>query len=166
MDQTLERLLADDPATGLALLADSGVYQLLIEVVETVVLQMGRLGAVEVESGYYLYTGSAKRGLCARLARHLRDDKKLRWHIDYLLAAGSIVQIRAFPWRQGRECELNLQLSQRPGLSVPIPWFGSSDCRCPAHLLKLSIDRNARPGMALSFESFDELAYSGTGEGR
>ena len=48
-------------------------------------LQVGALGEVSLEPGWYLYVGSARRHLEARLRRHLRPEKRRRWHIDYLL---------------------------------------------------------------------------------
>ena len=72
----------------------------------------------------------------ARLGRHLRAEKTPRWHVDRLTAAGRVVGIRAVPG--GRECALVRALLELPGASVPLPGFGSSDCRaCPAHLVML-----------------------------
>jgi len=44
------------------------------------------LGEFDFPAGIRLH-GSAKRNFEARIARHLRQEKTLRWHIDYLLAA-------------------------------------------------------------------------------
>ncbi len=49
-------------------------------------LAVGALGVVTLERGWYAYVGSARRGRAARVARHLRTDKPLRWHADYLFA--------------------------------------------------------------------------------
>ncbi len=41
----------------------------------------------------------------------------------------------------GRECDLLARVLDIPGASVPVPGFGSSDCRaCPAHLVTLPDD--------------------------
>lgn len=81
--------------------------------------------------GTYTYTGSAKRSLASRIARHLGSDKKLHWHIDYLLARpeARVTRVKTF---QACECEINQQTRGR----VIAPGFGSSDCRsrCGAHL--------------------------------
>ncbi len=75
---------------------------------------------------------------CARIGRHLRADKPQRWHVDRLTAAGHVVDVRAVPG--GRECDLVRGLLEDPGTSVPVPGFGSSDCRvCPAHLVALPV---------------------------
>lgn len=49
---------------------------------ETIVV--GALGAVTFARGWQAYVGSARRGRDARVARHRRPDKPLRWHADYL----------------------------------------------------------------------------------
>ena len=66
-------------------------YQLLIEVADTVSVQVGRLGRFEFVAGDYVYTGSALRNFEARIRRHLSAVKKMHWHIDYLLAAPGVV---------------------------------------------------------------------------
>jgi len=88
-------------------------------------------------AGLYVYTGSASRGLDARIARHMRKEKKLRWHIDYLLRQAEIVEVRRVETEERIECEMNRQVLARPGASVVVPGFGSSDCRCPSHLVYL-----------------------------
>ncbi|MDJ0944186.1 MAG: GIY-YIG nuclease family protein [Kiloniellales bacterium] len=96
----------------------------------------GRLGGLA--PGLYAYCGSAygPGGLGARLARHLRSAKRPRWHIDRLTAAGRVVAVYAQPG--GSECELLGALRTEPETSIPLPGFGSSDCRrCPAHLLRV-----------------------------
>lgn len=122
----------------------SVVYQALIRLDRAAYIRITSLGTFILPAGWYVYSGSARRGSAARLARHLRKRKTCRWHIDYLLARPHtrIVAIRVFPWRPGRECGVNQALLKDAGLTVPILRFGSSDCRlaCPAHLLKCARD--------------------------
>ena len=74
--------------------------------------------------------------LAARLALHLRPDKRPHWHIDRLTAAGRIVAVYARPG--GSECALFGALHRLPDTRTPLPGFGSSDCRrCPAHLVQV-----------------------------
>ena len=61
-----------------------GTYALVITIPHPLRLQVGRLGDIVFPEGYWLYFGSALNGLEARLRRHLRHDKKLHWHVDYL----------------------------------------------------------------------------------
>ena len=106
-------------------------YQLLIEVVCPLRANIGRLGRFSFPAGRYIYTGSARRNFEARVARHLRQEKTLRWHIDYLLAAPG-VRIAGVRRYVDEECVIN-----RATLGVVlIDGFGASDFRagCGSHL--------------------------------
>ncbi|MGB0721771.1 MAG: GIY-YIG nuclease family protein [Gammaproteobacteria bacterium] len=110
-------------------------YQLHIELSADVEVKVGRLGCFLFRAGRYVYTGSARRNLEARVARHLRRDKTLRWHIDYLLARPEARVLRVE--RSNRnECAWNQSVHGKPAA----PGFGASDCRagCGAHLLRLT----------------------------
>ena len=106
-------------------------YQLLIELVTPVRLRVGQLGMFDFPPGRYIYTGSARRNIAARVARHLSRDKRLRWHIDYLLADPS-ARVVAVRYAKIGECELNLSTRG----AVVAARFGASDCRagCKSHL--------------------------------
>lgn len=110
-------------------------YQLLIEVARPLRRTIGRLGSFEFPAGRYIYTGSAKRNLEARIARHLRAHKPLRWHIDYLLAAAGV---RVLGVKRSRRAECSLNRATRG--TIPAIGFGASDCRagCAAHLKRLA----------------------------
>ena len=117
---------------------EPGAYLLLIELAVPLALEIPRLGAATLAPGRYAYGGSAygSGGLKARIGRHLRSDKSPRWHVDRLTAAGRVIGVRPVPG--GRECALVRDLLLVPGALVPVPGFGSSDCRsCPAHLVML-----------------------------
>ncbi len=117
---------------------DSGAYCLVIRLDAATEAAIGRLGCFRLPKGYYIYCGSALRGLAARIARHKRQAKKLHWHIDHLLALPSarLIETCAYPAPCRMECEVNQAVQSLRGASVPIPGFGSSDCTngCPAHL--------------------------------
>lgn len=110
---------------------DAITYQLVIELAQPCRVSPGRLGAHELAAGRYVYTGSARRHMAARLRRHLRRDKPLRWHIDWLLTVppAEVVAIHLDP---RPECEVNAATAG----DRPIPGFGASDCRarCGSHL--------------------------------
>ncbi|MDP2937102.1 MAG: GIY-YIG nuclease family protein [Dehalococcoidia bacterium] len=100
---------------------------------------------IEFPSGYYLYVGSALGGLKARIARHLRPHKPLRWHIDYLAAVAPIVEVW---WQAGAdklECQWAALVRGAPGTGTWVPRFGCSDCRCPSHLVHFP----SRPSAAI-----------------
>ncbi len=122
-----------------ALPAAPGTYVLIVRMDAPTRIVVGRLGAHDLPTGLYAYTGSAHGPgrLRARLARHLRRDKPHHWHIDALTATGRAVAIwtRAAPERL--ECAWAGTLAALPGVSLPVAGFGSSDCTCPAHLFAL-----------------------------
>lgn len=107
-------------------------YQLRIRLEAALDLKVGKLGRFHFPAGDYVYTGSA-RGIHAehRIARHLRREKRLHWHIDYLLTAPGVRVVEVVRARTP-ECPLN---QATPG-SLPAPGFGASDCRhgCISHL--------------------------------
>ena len=107
-------------------------YQLVIDVIQPLTCVVGRLGEFAFPAGRYVYTGSARHAFEARVVRHCtRGDKRLRWHIDYLLEAPGVSVVEVVRSRRG-ECALN----KKTGGTVPVPHFGASDCRagCGAHL--------------------------------
>ena len=105
---------------------------------------MGKLGLVDFPRGHYIYFGSALGGLRARVARHLREEKKLHWHADYLSAETPWTQVWQLPDGQRWECVWARAAANHQGASLPAPGFGSSDCRCPSHLVRVNNARAAR----------------------
>jgi len=114
---------------------DSGLYQLILRLPKKSRIRVGKLRTFDFPSGYYVYTGSAKRGLSARIRRHLSGLKKKFWHIDYLLAKSEIVEIRVFRRHNLTECELARRTASREGAELVVSAFGASDCRCQSHLV-------------------------------
>ena len=116
-------------------------YQLLIDLPEAVRIQVGRLGWIDLPAGRYVYTGSARRALEARIARHLRPRKQRRWHVDWLTSSPG-VRVREHLRSGMPECELN---QATPG-TIPVAGFGASDCRagCGAHLKRIGSPARAR----------------------
>ncbi|OGO05169.1 MAG: hypothetical protein A2Y91_04470 [Chloroflexi bacterium RBG_13_54_8] len=108
-----------------------GVYALLIDLPEPREISVGRLGLVVFPRGVYAYIGSALKGIEARVDRHLRKNKKLHWHIDYLLQQAPVQRVVLCETEERLECVLAQYLSQE---FPSIPGFGSSDCRCDSHL--------------------------------
>ncbi|MCJ7841927.1 GIY-YIG nuclease family protein [Lederbergia sp. NSJ-179] len=66
---------------------------------------IGKLGGFHFSKGYYIYVGSAKRNIQARVNRHIQMEKKKRWHIDYLRPYLQIEGVQIYPGDEG-ECEL------------------------------------------------------------
>ena len=99
-------------------------------------IRVGRLGSFDFRPGLYLYAGSAKRNLAARLERHDRSDEPLHWHIDYLSIHAQMLGAMLVPDGWVPECGLAVELARRYELVVP--GFGNSDCRCGGHLFYTS----------------------------
>ncbi|MEW6615250.1 MAG: GIY-YIG nuclease family protein [Thermodesulfobacteriota bacterium] len=113
---------------------DKGTYNLIINLPSDKFLQIGKLGRFLFEKGYYVYTGSAKRGLDARISRHKRKEKALHWHIDYLLEDAVIIDVKVYAEGLLSECELNQKVFKMEGAEVLAHGFGASDCKCKSHL--------------------------------
>ena len=106
-------------------------YQLFIRLNQNVKIQIGKLGLFNFPKGTYIYTGSAKKNIDARITRHLSKDKKLHWHIDYLLTNDQSKIINVIQ-SELSECDLNADVKGK----IIAEGFGSSDCRknCKSHL--------------------------------
>jgi len=112
-----------------------GVYVVWVEARRPLRIAVGALGVVRFAAGHYLYVGSARGGLGARVSRYLRRRQRLFWHVDYLCARA---RVRGVWLRQGEklgECQLAQVLLERLSVQQGPRGFGSSDCRCPTHLL-------------------------------
>ena len=98
---------------------------------------------------------------CFYLHRHLSNDKKLHWHIDYLLKNenSEISEILFNVSDEKIECELSQKIS-----ATGINDFGCSDCECMTHLYyfenkKEAIEKvtNAYDSIAMPFHDLKEL---------
>ena len=86
--------------------------------------------------GVYVYVGSAQAGVEQRVARHLRKQKRKRWHIDHLLEHVEVVStVGIATERKEDECRVAQTLLLSQGAAAVAPGFGSSDCRCKSHLI-------------------------------
>lgn len=87
-------------------LKDRGVYLLVIYLPQDKKIKIGNLEEIYFKEGYYVYIGSAKRGLSKRIERHKRKSKKLHWHIDYFLQKAKILNDIPIITNFKRECFL------------------------------------------------------------
>ena len=111
-----------------------GTYILIIKLDQDHLIHVGRLGVLPFRAGYYLYVGSALNGLRGRLARHLRLEKRLHWHIDYLLQHTQVVEVWHHLGPERYECAWARSLAQMPAIQPFEGPFGASDCSCHTHL--------------------------------
>ncbi len=116
------------------LTADPGTYILVLRMKRSTRLRVGKQGLQDFPEGLYLYVGSAfgPGGLKARVGRHLRSGKKLKWHIDYLRRRTTVSAVW-YVVGQRLECHWSSHLNADPA-SSPVIGFGASDCQCASHL--------------------------------
>jgi sugar fermentation stimulation protein A len=122
---------------------DAGVYIIIMRLEKGRNIAVGSLGAVHFKRGYYLYVGSARKNLQARMDRHRRQGKKLFWHIDHLRAETSFCA--AVPVRGTVVAECELAAAVAAVSSWQTPGFGCSDCACASHLFGMAGDPLKNP---------------------
>lgn len=119
--------------------SNSGAYLLEIFISKPFKISKGRFAGLLLPEGYYYYAGSAQKNLSQRIKRHLRKNKTLHWHIDYITSSrgNSITNFWIFEDApKETECLLTERLIKEFNLRTEIKGFGSSDCRrCESHLL-------------------------------
>lgn len=115
---------------------EKGIYTLVLRLPAERLVEVGALGTVRFEAGYYAYTGSARGpGGLARVRRHLSvlagDNPARRWHIDHLLPHTAMVAVVATKTEENLECSI----ARAIGEALPsVDRFGCTDCRCSSHL--------------------------------
>lgn len=131
-----------------------GTYVLVTQLPRSERICIGRLGRFQFPAGFYTYIGSARGpgGVAARVRRHLRQVKPLRWHIDYLRARSLSVEIWSTADARRLECAWAAAMCRCPGASVPVSRFGASDCLCVAHLIHFS----THPSLTAFTSALDE----------
>jgi Uri superfamily endonuclease len=108
-----------------------GSYVIIIRCEKNKTLIIGKLGKIFFKRGFYVYIGSALNGLEQRIDRHIRKDKRLHWHIDYLIEFGKIIDIFFLESKLRNECNLVKKFEKN---LEKIDGFGCSDCNCSSHL--------------------------------
>jgi sugar fermentation stimulation protein A len=129
-----------DLAAADAVSEDRGAYLLIVRLRRDWRLKAGSLGEIPLESGWYVYAGSGKRNLSARIARHHRKRKKLHWHIDFLLDRVNAGDITSLPVRSRHDLECALAGEVAALADGSTPGFGCSDCSCSSHLFRFATD--------------------------
>ena len=126
-----------------------GSYILLIKLPEAQTIPIGSLSDIHFPRGDYAYVGSALGGIKARLNRHLNPNKKLHWHIDYLLKKAFITDIIIGESKDRVECAIVQALGTQ---FHSVRGFGSSDCHCPSHLLYATKGRQMKSAIMATLE--------------
>ena len=118
-----------------------GSYILVIFLSKGVKVEIGALGVLSFSKGYYLYVGSAMGKIGSttlenRVKRHLTNpaNKKIHWHIDYLLNDDHflITKLYIVPSLMRLECVIARDIMEVSDSFIKN--FGSTDCSCKSHL--------------------------------
>ena len=114
---------------------DRGTYVLVLKTDGTQ-MAVGGLGMREFKRGFYLYIGSGMNSLSKRVSRHLKRDKKIHWHIDYLTTTTEFeIYPHLFLIRGKRKEEEEIASGLMEKFNDWIIGFGSSDSSLESHLL-------------------------------
>jgi len=114
-------------------LGGSGSYLLVLENGENREIEVGKLGRVLFEKGYYVYVGSGMNGVDKRIARHYRKKKSYHWHIDYITPSHMRI-LRSYTIRSAKKVEENIAARLEKICHRSIEGFGSSDSNMMSHL--------------------------------
>ncbi len=87
----------------------------------------------DLNRGFYVYVGSAMNSLEKRVERHFRREKKLHWHIDFLLEKGRLLRAYLIPSGERLEEVLSREVSK---YGEPVEGFGASDIGVPSNLYR------------------------------
>lgn len=119
----------------MAVAALKGIYILAVLINQNVTVEIGALGKILFQKGFYAYVGSAQNNLEKRLKRHFEKTavKKKFWHIDHLVAAEDVKVVTAF-FKEAEKTEECTAAQSLAKFGFPIKGFGCSDCRCESHL--------------------------------
>jgi len=113
---------------------NQGAYLLVLYNPETNIFEIGALGRIRFQRGYYVYAGSAQKNLDQRIKRHRRKNKTIRWHIDYIIPSKmsiiKIYKIRIIVRKETELAEKMLMISDDH-----IVAFGSGDSPVSSHLV-------------------------------
>ena len=86
-----------------------------------------------LRAGHYVYVGSAMNSLERRVARHFSKEKKLHWHVDYLLKEAELLRAYLIPGEERLEERLSLEVSR---FGEPVKGFGAGDLRLNTNLYR------------------------------
>ncbi|HIP89491.1 MAG TPA: DUF123 domain-containing protein [Thermococcus paralvinellae] len=107
-----------------------GAYFLVIKVKGATTIKT-RGKEFPLKAGYYVYVGSAMNSLEKRVERHFKKDKKLHWHIDFLLRESELLRAYLIPSNEKIEEKLSREVSK---FGKPVGGFGASDLRIDSNL--------------------------------
>ena len=132
-------------------------YCLIIQLNQNSIIKVGKLGEMDFKKGYYIYVGSALNSLDSRVKRHLSKEKKLFWHIDYLLNSphATVKEVILERSPEKWECDVAIEILKK---GTPTDRFGCSDCKCSSHLFYFESKKAAENACLGTFKKL-KLAF-------
>lgn len=116
-------------------MAAGGTYTLVVALSTPARIEVGALGTISFDEGWYAYVGTALGpGGFSRIDRHRElatgTGTTRHWHVDYLLGHSessihSVIKTAAVD----AECRVADHVD-----ATAVPHFGCSDCDCHSHL--------------------------------
>ncbi len=131
-----------------------GTYCLLIHLKHDSKITIGKLGEKNFTKGYYIYIGSALNSLKTRIQRHLREEKKIHWHIDYLLnnEKSEIIEVLYTISNLKWECKIAATITET---GEDVINFGCSDCKCNSHLFYFKDYNDSKNSIINALKKYD-----------
>jgi Uri superfamily endonuclease len=129
-----------------------GCYCLVIDLEKSSEIKIGKLGKIKFKNGHYVYVGSAMNSLKSRVNRHLSKEKRLHWHVDYLLKKAKIEDVIFNISDEKIECNLSGYISKK---ACGVNGFGCSDCDCESHLYYF---KNRNEAIECVKDAYDSIA--------
>lgn len=116
-----------------------GNYLLILHAAKSFSAEIGKLGTMQGEAGYYYYCGSAfgPGGIAARVKHHGKISARPHWHMDYLRPYTRLSSAGYATTQTNLEHDWAQAIATFPEAKIALPGFGASDCRCRAHLIWL-----------------------------
>ncbi len=135
---------------------NKGNYCLIISNKRDSNIKVGAKGMMFFKKGYYVYVGSALNSLDKRIERHISEEKKKHWHVDYLLLdKNTKIKEVIFTYSTKKiECEISNEINKTSDGYIEL--FGCSDCKCLSHLYYFNSYENA---LDSSVNSYEKLGF-------
>lgn len=109
------------------------IYVLKLRNERDIKINVGSLGDIKFEKGWYGYVGSSRSDKFKRVDRHIQlsrgDSDTRHWHIDYLITHPCVTIDSYFKHTDSEECVVSNSVDLEG-----IESFGCSDCNCETHL--------------------------------
>ena len=112
-----------------------GAYLLVFKSDTTESIAVGRMGLLEMVTGYYLYVGSAfgSGGLRARVRHHCGVSQRPHWHLDYIRPRLSLHTVWYSTEAHRLEHAWADSMYYTMQMPIPMPGLGATDCKCNSH---------------------------------